>query len=885
MFNNIKQVYPFFLRSSWLYKNIRNTQGFLIYFFIGLFLFCPQKKINAGKRATHTMRKKRNKQATCSDTRKNKRPSYLNPKRRIKVKKELTEDNKVAAQEKSSSSINPSGSQYVQHVIDNEYKIALQNASTPEESQIAYILTVLHAAFEDVWRPSVEKSFSEFIPLLSDKTTRHALNVFLGPKERESETLIKKTAETLHAGANGMVQYMIFLDYLSVNADKSRIRYRENQLRTLKNESEATYQLYDLFGEYYVPFFYAATHLASDKHPLRFKEYMDRFQGDSMKKLTNSDILAYLEKQMGSPASNAAKKNSYASLFFRFLLIELGWVESLTRLKKLFEEIGKWITIFFRNPRESFDYMGRYRAMDLASYDPKRHPTPLGHSYLFRGLNVLFLGYFKPFAAFLAWPFHFILTILQEFAPGNVFLWLDMFWYFVKNIYRHCQQLLIVTNGLINLLHGMRDTLTLIKKVKKILETHPSLQRVFVMEYAKIRRLTNLKKTKKFRLLLAEVEKVRKTRVTMGFVLKPWHTLPSQLMALYTKILGEPEEVHEIFRKAQFAALKILYAAFKARKVLLSHEKAPYPICIPDIGNNQESTQRPSMIFEDIYTPMLYNKKKPIVKNNISLGGQHKNGFITGPNGSGKSVYIKGISTNVIATLGMGISFASKATIHVMPHLIIFDANASDDIIAGKSLFQEEAGRYETLLTTIKKYNFPMLIIFDEKLGSTIPKEAMALLTSMLITLDQEKGTTLLVSSHFREIYHLFKKMKLSQFKFMSTEYQKGKGLTFKIKDGTSEDPSSVYTLMDLNFHKKTFNRFISILNQDSTYSFKHKLPGYKKIKHGKASKLLRVLFYFLLVLLLLGLAFFFVRRYQIQITMKVQKRSDKQKQRKEDYI
>ena len=895
MFNPIKKSYLSYLLSFVTLRSITKKIQLVAYFLLSIMLLnsvnyteAAQKAQQSSRKKSKNTRRKRRKKNSKVVGKKNKKKSGNSRKRGLRVREQSEEKKGEKSTGASSAPVIPSAYEYINDVIENEYKVSLQKIIDQNELRMGMrkFPLVLHAAFEPVWRKNIEKSLSKFMALLWDENTRRSLGIFIGSPKHEGENVIKKIAGTLQELFNPMVRYMIFLDLLGANADMQRINYQSKQLKALHKQAEVTYELCDLFKTYYVAFYLSATHLASGQIPLTFKEYMELFQAQTVRRFTNSDIIIMIEEQLGGYASNAAKQNPWASAFFRVLIIEIGWVDALYRFKRVIDESKKWWAIM-TNFRGNFWYQLSYSPEDLSRYNPRRNATPLGHSPLFIVINsvtsIITGGGYLAFL--LTAPLHLTLNFFDEFLPGQVPFWFDQFWRYCKQVYYNVIRLLVVTNELIKLLHGMRDTMTLIKKIKKILEENPQLQRVFVAEYAQIRRFTNLKKTKKFRTLLASVQKVRKTPVTFSFVLKPWNTLPTKLMALYTKILQQPEEVNDLFRAAQFAALKVLYAAVKTKAALLSHGgEAPYPICIANIEQAKQvgktkkeaDTKKPSMRFNDMYTPMLYGSKKKIAKNNIIIGEENKSCIVMGPNASGKSVFLQSAGMNTVTAAGMGIGFASSIYIDVLPQLIIFDANASDNIIAGKSLFQEEAIRYEKLLAIIQQYNLSTFVIFDEKLGSTIPKEAVYLLTAMLTVLDKEKGTTMLISSHFREIYGVFEKMGLDQFKFMSTEYVKGEGFTFKVKDGLSQHPSAVYTLMDMKFHKETFNKFIKMLHQDPTYQFKSKLPGYKKIKQKKRiSKTLRFLLYIMLILGLLGLGFLFFRRFKIIVKFEDRKEGD----------
>ena len=272
---------------------------------------------------------------------------------------------------------------------------------------------------------------------------------------------------------------------------------------------------------------------------------------------------------------------------------------------------------------------------------------------------------------------------------------------------------------------------------------------------------------------------------------------------------------------------------------------------------------------------MLYGNRKKIVTNDIKVGGKYKHCILLGGNGSGKSAGgIKATLMNTGIAISTGIAFATKIKIEEPPCIIIHHANPADKLVEGLSRFQAEVTDYQKLIEVLKKYSLPILIGLDETMQSTVPKEGSNLLLCELLRLDEFGNTSLIVSSHFRRLNDYCKKMNLNQFKFMSTEYKKGVGFTFKIKNGLNDNPASVYTLQDMNFDQPTFNKFIKILSEDPTYEFKHKLPGYRKkqIKR-KIGKTLLWLFWLILLFGLLGAGFFFSRRFKINIKIETRER------------
>jgi hypothetical protein len=171
--------------------------------------------------------------------------------------------------------------------------------------------------------------------------------------------------------------------------------------------------------------------------------------------------------------------------------------------------------------------------------------------------------------------------------------------------------------------------------------------------------------------------------------------------------------------------------------------------------NFDVSSKLPHMECSGIRHPCI--NKNCVVKNDIALGGQHKNIIVTGPNAGGKSTFIKSIIINAVLAHTVCISNSDNCVMTPMFHI-----NSQINIPDSKgyeSLFEAEMYRCKHNLDELKgrDTNEFTLIVMDEIFNSTNPVEGIAGAYSIAKKISEYENCILVFTTHYTYLTKLEK--------------------------------------------------------------------------------------------------------------------------------
>ena len=317
------------------------------------------------------------------------RDNYLDNPRKLKSSKKNDKNSNKKAKTKVKR--RPTYALASTYLKNNQeiYEAGLTTYKTRMEGYTNSFIKIFIEAYSDIWKKKMEKDLDLYMPILIDPQTTESLSIFSGKKGSESENLVNKVADILRpqSQTNYIVRFFVFLDLLGAHTEQKNLQYKIKQLNTLKEKPQVAYKLFDLLTEYESSFSETASFLAVPKIDLYFQKDLDRYLINSINNILKSDLLSDLEKSLGSPFSNLAKKNPYISFYTRIGLIAMGYVELLSWFDNVKFEFKKWLNIV-RHPKTSFLYQFKYH--DISGYDRRYQPTPVGDTALFGILDLVY---------------------------------------------------------------------------------------------------------------------------------------------------------------------------------------------------------------------------------------------------------------------------------------------------------------------------------------------------------------------------------------------------------------------------------------------------------------------------------------------------------------
>ena len=213
------------------------------------------------------------------------------------------------------------------------------------------------------------------------------------------------------------------------------------------------------------------------------------------------------------------------------------------------------------------------------------------------------------------------------------------------------------------------------------------------------------------------------------------------------------------------------------------------------LGRAEKS--KPYIMVKDMWNPLL--DAKEVVGNDIVMGVDGtRNMILTGPNAGGKSTFLTGIAISLLLNQTFGITPSKEAEITPFNKISTY-IDVGDEIATGQSLFMVEVQRAKDHLAMLEKleddeFSFS---IFDEPLGGTNAKEAVATAYSILSYMGKYSNALNIVATHYPSIMRLEKDAPGKGFKnykvFINKE-GKGKKIeyTYKIVPGRSQQAIAI---------------------------------------------------------------------------------------------
>ena len=265
-----------------------------------------------------------------------------------------------------------------------------------------------------------------------------------------------------------------------------------------------------------------------------------------------------------------------------------------------------------------------------------------------------------------------------------------------------------------------------------------------------------------------------------------YFSLKGRVLAAYTLM----KEIKEEFAPALHAAGEIdAYLGFATMYEEHLATDMPYSF----VEYVQPNEINPQLVIQDMWNPLVHNQNttRTIIKNSISLGANLPNNIIlTGPNGGGKSTFLKGVSLCVV--LGQTIGMAPATYVKLSPFTNINTyMNITDDIGAGKSLFQAEVHRAQELVnsvTSLDKNSYSFSII-DEIFSGTAPREGAAASFAIAKRLGTQLNSILVLATHYPILTTLAEKTgNFRNYQVRVTKDQNGKIVyPFKLEVGKAD--------------------------------------------------------------------------------------------------
>lgn len=327
----------------------------------------------------------------------------------------------------------------------------------------------------------------------------------------------------------------------------------------------------------------------------------------------------------------------------------------------------------------------------------------------------------------------------------------------------------------------MIECANIIQRDKSMLPKFPSFD--FTSEIQSLNKIKS-----KLRFFKTEISLQKDpTAITWYFseLLKIFFVIEPILLHLLLKELPDKsKELESVFRKIGSIDTEL-------NLIELSNK---YTTCTPDFVNLG------NISFLNVYHPLVNSP----VSNNYDFSG---NGVITGSNMSGKSTFIKTIGVNLILGLAFDLCFAQKVSLHYCEIYSIMNQN--DDIINGKSLFENEVIDLGQIIQAPANNSLYKVYLIDELFKGTNAVERISITTSVLNFLALSNNA-ILCSTHDLEITnYLHKSFKAYYF----SEKVKNNSLIFdyKIKTGKLKNTNAIEVLKLYNYPNEVIEQALFI--------------------------------------------------------------------------
>ncbi len=214
-----------------------------------------------------------------------------------------------------------------------------------------------------------------------------------------------------------------------------------------------------------------------------------------------------------------------------------------------------------------------------------------------------------------------------------------------------------------------------------------------------------------------------------------------------TLMQDREDEIERILRELSYLVASIagdyLHNFDSLMKLCAVFAKAQYgikknAICADLIGELDFS-------FTDLCHPLIDEKK--VVSNSYRLYPPYQGIVISGSNTGGKTVSLKAIGLSILMTyLGMPI-IASKASVPLYRNIYV-DIDDNQSISDSLSTFSAHIRNINSILSETDAY---CLVLIDELISGTDPKEAQAISLAILDKL-KEKKSRFIITTHFDDI-------------------------------------------------------------------------------------------------------------------------------------
>ncbi len=740
-----------------------------------------------------------------------------------------------------------------------EYVDAQYGTENNETARTTHRLLFAHQA---ILEKELIKELSRYPSLIEDEKSRQVMEIFIGKPKQVSHNLLNKTADLLKI-QTPLFKHFLFVDFAHINNNRTRIEKRQQELKTLLNNEKALYKLYDLSKKVDKSFTSTLCYYSKEKAPYKFHEELLILQGKANQKIFGPTISKRIEKVWPN-AFDYSKKNPYAAYASRWFYIEGDFLILLNYLQGFINHATRTKKIWKSAPGESIiNSLGRslrHMINDEEKNISNSEPTPYGSTVLYWFSTLIYLPNLVGKIIFL--PIHILATVWNEFLGVNVLVIAGEIYGCMEEIKEIHKGFKEISNKILEILTEMHNSYRMVKKVYFFLKRNPTLQKTFQEEYDIIRHFCTSYKTRKIRKEINDIpQQIKRKKPLQTYeVWNPFFTLPSKLIAVYTRIELINSQEHHKFKLALLKVTQLLYKSIIAKAIATS---SYLPLSIPTL-TPKDGPKHPSLQVKEGYTPLIVKTqgKGRIVKNNIRIGGNESTHIITGPNGGGKTTKLRTIASNMCLA-PLGFICARKGTYTPLGK-IYFEANPEDNIKKGESLFTYEVKRAAQIYAYVKHSKTPTLILTDEPFSKTAVRESQAFFVAYSIRLaDLPCPTTFVSTTHLTELPPLVKKLRRKDFGFSKVEYIEGKGVTYKIIPGSVQEPLSNYILHEIKYEPSILNLQEKILMQDPQFKWKKKL---KKYKEQRMTRLFIQFFLLLAVLFLLYALFYFFRKHTIII-------------------